>query len=215
MPDKKAIVYVDGFNLYYSIKRRGWKQYYWLNLEMLCQKFIPSCEILTKIKYFTSHIKHDPDKVARQDKFLSALDTVSSIEKYFGKYSTRDYKCKQCSHPGKTPTEKQTDVHIAIEMVSDAFRNKYDIAYLITTDSDLVPAVKMVRSEFPEKEVVIVLPPKTKRDNRRRNASDLVNAANDFLHIRQSYLKDSMFPLQITCSYGVLECPEEWRERPQ
>jgi len=41
--------------------------------------------------------------------------------------------------------EKQTDVWIAAEMVSGAARNEYDVAILLTADSDLVPAVHFVQ----------------------------------------------------------------------
>ena len=41
--------------------------------------------------------------------------------------------------------EKQVDVQIAIDLVSMAFRNEYDIAYLLSADADFVPAVREVR----------------------------------------------------------------------
>jgi hypothetical protein len=35
----------------------------------------------------------------------------------------------------------------------------FEKAYLVTPDSDLMPAVKIVSAEFPEKEIVAVAPP--------------------------------------------------------
>jgi hypothetical protein len=32
---ERLTVYVDGFNLYYGLKSKGWKRYYWLNLQKL------------------------------------------------------------------------------------------------------------------------------------------------------------------------------------
>ena len=29
---QRVSVYVDGFNLYYGLKSKGWRRYYWLNL---------------------------------------------------------------------------------------------------------------------------------------------------------------------------------------
>jgi hypothetical protein len=35
----RTIAYIDGFNLYYGLRSKGWKRYYWLNLQMLAQNF--------------------------------------------------------------------------------------------------------------------------------------------------------------------------------
>ena len=29
---ERVSVYVDGFNLYYGLRSRGWRRYYWLDL---------------------------------------------------------------------------------------------------------------------------------------------------------------------------------------
>lgn len=49
-------------------------------------------------------------------------------------------------HPDKTYHEKGVDVRLAVEMIRFARENKYDIAYLISSDTDLVPAVEEVRA---------------------------------------------------------------------
>ena len=49
-------------------------------------------------------------------------------------------------HPDKTYHEKGVDVRLAVEMIRYARQDKYDIAYLISSDTDLVPAVEEVRS---------------------------------------------------------------------
>jgi hypothetical protein len=32
---QRVIAYIDGFNLYYGLKDKGWRRYYWLNLNSL------------------------------------------------------------------------------------------------------------------------------------------------------------------------------------
>lgn len=49
-------------------------------------------------------------------------------------------------HPDKTYHEKGVDVRLAVEMIRYARQDKYDIAYLLSSDTDLVPAVEEVRS---------------------------------------------------------------------
>ena len=38
--------------------------------------------------------------------------------------------------------EKQVDVRIAVDMVSMAYRDEYDVAYLLSADGDFAPAVR-------------------------------------------------------------------------
>ncbi len=49
-------------------------------------------------------------------------------------------------HPDKTFHEKGVDVRIAVEMIRFARENKYDTAYLLSSDTDLVPAIEEVKS---------------------------------------------------------------------
>ena len=49
-------------------------------------------------------------------------------------------------HPDKTYHEKGVDVRMAVEMIRFARENKYDVAYLISSDTDLVPAVEEVKA---------------------------------------------------------------------
>ena len=37
---ERVIVYIDGFNLYFGLKSKGWKRYYWLNLQKLAIKLL-------------------------------------------------------------------------------------------------------------------------------------------------------------------------------
>jgi len=45
--------------------------------------------------------------------------------------------CRKCNYPNTILVEEMTDVHIAAQMVADAYDNKYDVALLIAGDNDL------------------------------------------------------------------------------
>lgn len=49
-------------------------------------------------------------------------------------------------HPDKTFHEKGVDVRLAVEMIRFAREDKYDIACLVSSDTDLVAAVEEVKS---------------------------------------------------------------------
>lgn len=76
MKHKRIIFYIDGFNLYFGLKERGWKKYYWLNLQEMCSRLLRPQQELVKIRYFTTYINQaDEDKRQRQLTYLEALET--------------------------------------------------------------------------------------------------------------------------------------------
>ena len=37
---RRVAVYVDGFNLYYGLRSKGWRRYYWLDLRSLSEQLL-------------------------------------------------------------------------------------------------------------------------------------------------------------------------------
>ncbi len=52
----RTIIYIDGFNLYYGLRSKGWRKYYWLNLRCLSQKILKLDQRLIATKYFTARV---------------------------------------------------------------------------------------------------------------------------------------------------------------
>ena len=98
-----------------------------------------------------------------------------------------------------------TDVNIAVEILKDAYRDKFDVALLISADSDLVPPVKTVRELFPDKRVIIAFPP-------ARYSVDLANSANGSLVIGKRMIANSLLPEELEEEDGyILRCPSTWK----
>ena len=204
MKSAKIIVYVDGFNLYFGLKEKGWRCYYWLNIKSLCQKLLKEHQHLVEVKYFTSRIAFPPDKKKRQSTFIEALNTLDGVKLYFGKYQITPWICENCKFTDNIPEEKMTDVQIATEMLGDAFLNRYDTAILISADRDLVPAIEKIKMIYPDKRVIVTFPP-------NRTNDDLRGIAHGYLHITEDMLKASLLPKEITKTGGyVLKCPDSW-----
>ncbi len=49
---QRVFVYIDGFNLYFGLKSKGWKRYYWLNLARLAENLLKPSQNLAMIRYF-------------------------------------------------------------------------------------------------------------------------------------------------------------------
>lgn len=201
---KRVITYIDGFNLYYGLRSRKWKRFYWLNLQKLAQLLLKPDQVLLRTKYFTSIVNYPRDKNKRQLIFLEALSTLADLSIYYGHFLSNTVICKQCGHVYTTHHEKMTDVNIAVELISDAFQDQFDVALLISADSDLVGVVKLLRRLFPQKRIIVVFPP-------GRYSDALKDNAHACLHITRNMLSRSLFPDEVVKATGiVLRRPAEW-----
>jgi uncharacterized LabA/DUF88 family protein len=108
-----------------------------------------------------------------------------------GHFKKKDRQCFACKSKWVAHEEKETDVSIGIALVNDAHRGRFERAYLVTRDSDLTPAVKMVRAEFPKMEIVTVAPPFM------AHSQDLLKVCNSKKKINASQVKDSLFPKNV------------------
>lgn len=204
---QKINVYVDGFNLYFGLKDKGWKRYYWLNLVALSSKLLKPNQTLNLVKYFTSRISLPPEKAKRQSDYIEALETLPEIKIYYGKYQKNDVKCTKCGHIMYKPSEKMTDVNIAVEMLADAFQNNFDVAILISADSDLTGPIKYIKQIFHEKQIIVAFPPS-------RFSYELQNIAHATFSIGRKKIADSVFPENVVKQDGyVLKRPAKWNHQ--
>ena len=91
-----VISYIDGFNLYYALKHKGWQRYYWLNLAVLSQRLLITGQVLVAVKYFTARVKNNREKEKRQSIFLDAFKTLPNLEIIEGSFQKRTRQCTQC-----------------------------------------------------------------------------------------------------------------------
>ena len=50
---QRVAVYIDGLNLYYGMRDKGWRRYYWLDLQRLSQNMTRPYQRLQFVRYFT------------------------------------------------------------------------------------------------------------------------------------------------------------------
>lgn len=206
----KTIVYVDGFNLYYgAVKGTPYK---WLDIPKMCRLLLPRNDIV-RVKYFTARVgarPGDPDQPTRQEMFLRALRTLPDVEIIFGHFLTNEVTLPVASpSPGgprfcrvvKTE-EKGSDVNIATHLLRDGFTNQFDVAILVTNDSDLLGPIQVVRSELHK--VVGILNPHAKPSR------TLQLHASFMKPIRKGVLAASQFPATLHDAAGIISKPKRW-----
>ena len=201
---ERVIAYIDGFNLYFGMKEAGFDNCRWLNVKKLVESLLQPNQELVAVKYFTSRVSNNPDKQKRQSTYIDALESLN-IKIYYGNYQDGATECKRCGNIWRTAKEKMTDVNIATKIIVDAYKDEYDMAMLISGDSDLTPPIREVHKEFNNKRVFVAFPPK-------RHNSSMGLVAKGSLMIGRKKLVDAQFDEEVISKTGYkLKIPNEWK----
>jgi len=218
-------VYIDGFNLYNGALKNT--PYKWLDLQALSQNLLPTDSIV-KVKFFTAQVDrrfNDPKQPERQRLYWRAIRTLPIIEIIEGQFKTRKARLPQEAsiafiesqiEAGRSITpltpifaqvrrseEKGTDVNIATHLVHDAHLNRFDVALLISNDSDLAEAVRIVCGEIGKP--VHIFRPSTNRPNEK-----LKSVATSLKNISTQHLLASQLPANLIDKQGAIAKPPTW-----
>ena len=189
-------MYIDGFNLFYGLRDRGWRRYYWLDLHRLAEKLLRPGQTLALVRYFTARVipdSSDPGKPERQNTYLDALATLRQVSIHYGYFVPRRHGYE----------EKMTDVNIAVEMLCDAHADAFDTAILVSADGDLTGAVAALTERYGRR-VIAAFPPS-------RRSNELREAATSHMVIGADKFRNSQLPGVIPSTTGFpLTRPESW-----
>lgn len=216
MSTNRTRVYIDGFNFYYGAFRDGpHKKYKWLDLVRFCREILPSDSNIDMVRYFTARVNprgSDPGAPARQAAYLRALQTLPEISIHEGTFSTHP-KYRQVADPSAhcqnkvevlITEEKGSDVNLATYLLLDAFDDAFDVAVVISDDSDLLQPMRIVKKRFKKKLAVIRV--RTNRASVFRSLADSVYDAD-----RERYYSRSQFPPMLKSKTGKpIEKPAGW-----
>lgn len=213
-------IYIDRFNLYYRLLKDN-PQYKWLNLKALSIALLQSQNQIQTVRYYTARIsgRVDPTAPARQQIYLDALQTVPEITIHMGNFLiTKPWA--GLFHPpqmrgGTVPTfiapfpavakiwkteEKGSDVNLGSHLIRDAFQGQFDVAAVLSNDTDLIEPIRIVTQELgiPVGLICPVSQP----------AAGLANVASFIRHIRTNHLQAAQFP--DTISGTAMSRPKTW-----
>lgn len=193
---RKLAVYIDGFNLYHAIKELGKPAYKWLNLYKLAEQLAGQNETIEKVVYFSAYATWLPDSYYRHRQYVKALENAG-VEVVMAHFKQKQMTCRNCEVEWISREEKETDVHLALRLLGDAEDCVYDRGMLVTADSDLVPAVRMVKSRHSDKRIVVAAPPRRYAAGRH-----LRQVADSYFQIGTKKIETSLFPEKIYNSMG-------------
>jgi len=111
--------------------------------------------------------------------------------------------------------EKQTDVNIALHLYRDVSQNKCEQVILVSSDSDLEPALSFIKQDFPTIQTGLILPrPKPKNSNpskqlpTNKTLSDLSDWTRSY--VLEEELKQFQFPDKVPTHKKPAIKPDYW-----
>jgi len=139
MTKKKAIVIIDGSNFYYKLKELELLHKSLFDYHSFTKHICKSYTVVHKY-YCIGKIKAKQEDTKAREMMAKQQSLVTRLQKdgfviQYGFLLKTDHHFK----------EKGVDIQMAVDLMRSAYRNEYDVAFLVSSDSDLLPVVKEVQ----------------------------------------------------------------------
>lgn len=199
MHRQRVACFIDGLNFYHAISALNRPELQWADLKTLSKVFLKShSEELSQVFYFFAYAEHVSESSQKcQKAYVHALE-LTGVTTVSGHFKEKNRRCPSCSHRWVGHEEKETDVNIALFLLDLAYQNAFDRALLISNDSDLAPAIRMVRKHFPQKRITTVSPP------HYFHSHELIQASSDKTKVRLEHLDRCLLPSVVTDSSRLI-----------
>jgi len=208
--------YIDGLNLFYG-SLKGHPERKWLDIVGMVEALRPG-DSIELIRYFTARVsgKFDPGCPQRLDAYFRALRGTYSIARLTIQYG------RFRSHPVEMPLavppphgsrmvtvvkteEKGSDVNLASYLLVDGFDGLYDLALVISNDSDLVEPIRMANARFAPVHVV--------RPN-SKYLQEMDSVAASYTSIPSGIFSANQLPPSVRLANGkTVTRPTDWTPR--
>lgn len=216
-------VYFDGFNFYVGAFTNGRggpsvrAPYKWLDLHAFCRDVLPDSYEIDLIRYFTTPASEEPGngKRKRQAAYFSALESTGVQIHPDGVFRRRrrmmklavpkNHSCGRTRVEVTYREEKRADVNLATWLLLDCFDQQFDVAVIVSDDTDLAGAIKAVRERFGKEVAVINI----------RHRDSIFDGDVDvevYPAARKKFFVRNQLPATICLDDGThVSCPAEWR----
>ena len=173
---ERVTIYIDGSNLYHSL-RNVMGRVVNLDFGKLAAKLVGDRR-LVRVYYYNASVERtrEPERFRKQQRFFHSLRAVDYFEVTLGRLVYRNW-------PQERPYEKGIDIKIATDMIVHGHRGNYDVAILVSGDTDFADAIQAVKDLGRHVEVVLFSP---------KGSGGLREVADRVVRIDRDYLSDCL-----------------------
>lgn len=186
----RGAIYYDGFNLYHAVDELDQPYLKWCDLwklgELVAKGKASSIE---RAIFCTAYFPGNHGKRIRHEAYVNALALVG-VETRLGHTTKEPMECAHpdCDHRWDQPREKETDINLALAVYEDAHDDAFDVAFIVTADTDQAATFRAIKLRFPDKRIVNVIPPA------RHPSKHLLDLAQDSVKLKAAHLDECTLP---------------------
>jgi uncharacterized LabA/DUF88 family protein len=176
--NKKVIVYIDGSNFYFSVKKAFNCK---VDIEKFCKRLTGKNE-LVQINYYISPViqSSNTKMYAKQQSFFEKLKKINKLKIVFG-------RLEKHKKDGKLfYVEKATDVNLAQDLIFDSIDNVYDTAFIVSNDGDFSGVVSSVINRFNKEVIYVAI------GNSKSISYHLKKVASFTFRVNKTFIKEIM-----------------------
>lgn len=138
---ERVAIFIDGSNFYHSVKDSFNVHDNQIDFTKLII-FLKKERLLTDVFYYNAPL----DRGYNQETYRKQQIFFSEMKKIPGFHVVLCHMRKLRKEDGTIEfAVKGDDIHLATDMISLAYENKYDVAILVSGDGDFVPAIRKVQ----------------------------------------------------------------------
>ena len=140
---ERISIFIDGSNLYHIIKKLfPDKKSRYFNFEKFIREVSDGGKLVGTYYYTAPLDKNKDEKTySKQQQFFEKLKKIPDFELVLCRMMKEKINGKEVY------TVKEDDICLAIDMLKLAHKNAYDLAILVSSDGDFVPAIQAVKEE--------------------------------------------------------------------
>lgn len=219
----RVSVYIDGFNFFHGAVEGT--PYRWLDFRAFVERLLRlrlSDFSIECIRYFTARVDDRarngaPERQAAYWRALRAHDP--GIDIILGEFKTRTERRRLASGEGyariQRSEEKGTDVNLGAYLLVDGFDQRYDLALVVSNDSDLIGPITLVRRRLA---LAVAVAPPLFIGSRPKPNLQLESSADLTIRITKAMrhdLRASQLPAELTDDRGTVRRPPRWDPPPE
>lgn len=223
----RTIAYVDGYNLFFGCLKNT--PYKWLDLVALIESILraqdPSSQ-LVRVRYFTAPIRaklasRGQAAAIAQDKYHRALAQRGRVDIIQGWYALEGaWAPRKIDPPNKLDRveiwrleEKETDVNLALQLYRDAIRGECEQVVVVSSDSDLAPALRLVESDAPAIRRGLIFPRGEVEEGSKQRPPNI--GLSKLAHwtrqeIKNAELAACQLPMRVPTNKKPIDKPDYW-----